>query len=198
MWTNFTKFRPFPPGLYSKERESKSFFRKWAVALLRVFLQTAASDRDAIKPLLAICFRTGLPLLDLFRFLCPLMMHDICYYFNNRHLAYATDVVQVHLWHHNYVVSNCFDILIKSINYKNDIEAKSLICIPPCSSGSELIENIEVHILVLVTKADKSKQTRKIGTTHSLRLDTKRTAQILRVSHVYSIDNFVAFWLKWL
>ena len=97
VWTNFTKFRPFPPGLYSKERESKSFFRKWAVALLRVFLQTAASDRDAIKPLLAICFRTGLPLLDLFRFLCPLMMHDICYYFNSRHLAYATDVVQVHL-----------------------------------------------------------------------------------------------------
>ena len=81
----YDKFQPFPPDLYSKERESKSFFRKWAVALLRVFLQTAASDRDAIKPLHAICFRTGLPLLDLFRFLCPLMMHDICYYFNNRH-----------------------------------------------------------------------------------------------------------------
>ena len=88
-------------------------------------------------------------------------MHDICYYFNNRHLAYATDVVQVHLWHHNYVVSNgnnWFDILIKSINYKNDIEAKSLICIPPCSSGSELIENIEVHILVLVTKANRQEK----------------------------------------
>lgn len=131
------------------------------MALLRVFLQTAASDRDAIKPLHAICFRTGLPLLDLFRFLCPLMMHDICYYFNNRHLASATDLVQVHLWHHNYVVSNgnnCFDILIKSINYKNDIEAKSLICIPPCSSGSELIENIEVHILVLVIKANRQEK----------------------------------------
>ena len=124
------------------------------MALLRVFLQTAASDRDAIKPLLAICFRTGLPLLDLFRFLCPLMMHDICYYFNNRHLAYATDVLQVH----NYVVSNFFDILIKAISYKNDIETKSLICIPPCSSGSELIENIEVHILVLVTKANRQEK----------------------------------------
>ena len=86
------------------------------------------------------------------------MMHDICYYFNSRHLAYATDVVQVHLWHHNLVVSKCFDILIKSINYKNDIEAKSLICIPPCSSGSELIENIEVHILVLVTKANRQEK----------------------------------------
>ena len=86
-------------------------------------------------------------------------MHDICYYFfNSRHLAYVTDVVQVHLWHHNYVVSNCFDILIKAINDKNDIEAKSLICFPPCSSGSELIENIEIHILVLVTKAKRQEK----------------------------------------
>ena len=51
-----------------------------------------SESRDAIKPLLAICFRPG-PLLVWrtralsFSFLCPLMMHDICYYFNSHNVV---------------------------------------------------------------------------------------------------------------
>ena len=63
------------------------------------------------------------------------------------------------------------------------------------------------EIVILLHKIKTEKSEKNISTyflnsnilIHYLRLGTKkRTGQFLRALLVYSIDNFVAFWLKWL